>query len=354
MTSPGSRPRLAAQLGCVLALAACAPRPNDVGAQADAAVSSDAGLDAKADAGETRCVPGGTTSLEPIVVACAQPNPARIVLDGANVYWTTQGGGPVVMKAALAGGAPVPLAYHSAGAAGLAVDAAFVYYTLPSLGRVMRVSLLGGPPVALATGLVSPLFLALGEGALYWTGGVRKAGVVMRLELREGAKPTVLIDGQPGPRALAVQGGFVTWTDANDGSVLRMPAAGAAETTEGGVHTATRLASGLTGPSDLVLADGFVYVIDQAGRVARVPVDGGALETFVDAPGVPFGLATDGISLYWSTLGAGGIFRTALRGDGHVDALVRAEADPHFLAVGDVAVFWGTWGAGGAVKKTAK
>jgi hypothetical protein len=254
---------------------------------------------------------------------------------------------------------------------GLAVGERFVFYTQPSAGRVMRVPKLGGLPVAIATKLDTPLFLAIDLDAeipaLYWTGGSGENGVVMRLALIDGATPTVLIDGQPRPRAIAVRDGFVYWTDFSDGSLRRIPVdaptwdAGAPDAdasdaggSDAGVRTATRLASGLRGPSDLALHDGFAYLPDQSGRIARVPLEGGALETFASTTGVPFGVATNGLALYWTTLGTdGGVFRKGLALDGPVTTLVEAEPDPHFVAVGKAAVFWGAWGLG-ALRKIAR
>jgi hypothetical protein len=351
-TTTPRRSRVAAFAAFTLSLAGCVPRTTDVSGSPDANARPDAGADGD---GGPRCVPGGTTALEPVTVACEQATPARLVVDGDHVYWTVQGGGPIVMRAPLAGGAPETLVYDSAAAVGLAVDATFVYYTQPSLGRIMRVPRGGGLPVALATGLDWPLFLALDrepDGAsLCWAGG-QKDGTIMKLALVDGAKPVTLIDGQSRPRAVAVQDGFVYWTDFADGTILRTPDRLDASA-DGGVRTATRLAAGLKGPSDLALAGGFAYVPDQAGHVARVPLGGGALETIADVAGIPFGVATDGQSVYWSTLGDGGIFRTPV-GGGPIDTLADAQADPHFVALSSIAVYWSTWGRGGAIRKIAK
>jgi hypothetical protein len=93
-------------------------------------------------------------------------------------------------------------------------------------------------------------------------------------------------------------------------------------------------------------------VPDQLGSIARIPLEGGDPETFAEVRGVPFGVATDGVSLYWTTLGDGGVFRALLRGGPPV-TVSAPELDPHFLAVGAVSVFWGTWGDN-ALKKFAK
>jgi hypothetical protein len=353
MTPPGSRRARSATALVVLSLAACSPEATTVTSIPDAAADGSSDGDGP-DAPPPPCVPGGTTALEPVTVACAQPAPARVGLDETNVYWTVQGGGAIVLKAPLDGGPVVPLVYDSAPAVGLAVGVRYIFYTQPTLGRVMRVPKAGGPPVQLAQ-VETPLFLTIDlnadVSALYWTGGTSKNGLVMRLSLVPDSLPELLMDGQARPRAIAVKDGFVYWTDLIDGALLRVPVA---PDPEGGLRKATRLASGLKGPSDLALTDEFAYMPDQAGRVARVPLAGGALETVATVQGVPFGVATDGLALYWSTLGRGGIFKQRLNGDDTVSTLASEQLDPHFLAVGPVAVYWGTWGAGGAIKKIAR
>jgi hypothetical protein len=375
MTARGSRS--AAALAFVLA-AACTPESSQLAPPPEDA-AADAGGDA-GDAGDAGppCVPGGRTALEPITVACRQAAPGRVGVDGDNVYWTVQKPGAVVLKADLEGGGAVPLVYDDAPAVGLAVGIRYVFYTQPSAGRVMRVPKGGGLPVAVAKGQDSPFFLAIDlesdEPALYWTGGSGNNGVVMRLALVADATPTLMMDGQARPRAIAVRNGYVYWTDFVDGSLLRMPARAVTPepATDGGapdaaddagadaaidapaMRTATRLASGVKGPSDLALTDDFAYLPDQAGRIVRVPLAGGALQTVADVHGVPFGVATNGLALYWSTLGNGAIYRLRLSGNPPVEAIAPAEQDPHFLAVSSAAVFWGAWGGGGTIRKFAR
>jgi hypothetical protein len=363
-----------AACAAALCLAACAPRkhelagPPDAGGAPDAATDAlpdgdgeaadgtDAATDQRADLGPP-CVLGGTTALLPATLGCTEAPPGRIVVSGDHVYWTVQGAGAIVMRAALAGGGPEPLVYDLAGAVGLAVDATYVYYTQRSVGRLMRVPLAGGTPVALATKLDAPLFLALDQArdspSLYWTGGQIDGGI-MKLALAPDARPVTLIDGQAGPRAIAVQGGFVYWTDFTDGTLLRTPdhLTGPADAA---VRTANRLASGLVQPSDLVLAGGFAYVPDHAGQIRRVPLDGGDLETVADGHGTPNGVATDGLSIYWTTLGeGGGIFAAPLGANATVTPFVDGLADPHFLAVTTENVYWTTYGGHPAVHRLAK
>jgi hypothetical protein len=407
-----SQVRLAAcsvALALTLALlASCSPRVNDLSlrgsfdaAETDTKIDtetdgpSDGGLDGSSSGPDATadgeldvapCVIGGTTETDPVTVACTSVTPARLAIGGDQVFWTVQTAGAVVQREARAGGSPQALVYDDAPAVGLAVDDQFVYYTQPSRGRVMRVPVGGGTAVALATGLDAPLFLTLDStsatsrsgASLYWTGGAPTQGTIMKLALTDGAKPVTLVDGQTQPRAIAVAGGFVFWTDFADGTLLRtadhldVPADGGVDaqndagadaspdaSPDARLLTAVRLASNLLKPGDLVLVGSYAYIPDRAGRIARVPLAGGALESFIDMDdpkGAPFGITSDGLSLYWSTVGDGGIYKVPLGGPpGTPVPLALGEANPHFLAVDDVAVFWGTAPAlGGAIRRIAK
>jgi hypothetical protein len=153
-----------------------------------------------------------------------------------------------------------------------------------------------------------------------------------------------------------VRDGFVYWTDVTDGTVLRT-LDHLTGPPDAGVRTASRLASGLKSPTDLVLLGAYAYVPDEVGQIRRVPLEGGDLETVAHVDGVPYGIATDGTSIYWSTAATvGGIFATPpdSGGAGPITLIVGKQADPRFLAVTSDNVYWGTWGGHPAVHRLAK
>lgn len=354
-------------------VSACAPRKVELGGSPDASAffvppdgSADAPdavdalpvVDAPTDLGPP-CVPGGTSALVPTTLGCAQGAVGRVVVSGDHVYWTVQSGGPIVLRAPLTGGGPEALASDFSGAFGILVDGGFVTYTQPSRGRVMRVPLAGhSAPEVLATKVPSPYLLATDGKSLYWTGAPTTgmgAGVIQKLDLEPESMPVTLADGQAQPRAIAVRDGFVYWTDFMDGSILRTedhllgPA-------DAGVLTVTRLATGLENPTDLLLVGDFAYVPDHAGRVVRLPLAGGALEVVADVDGQPYGLATDGASLFWSVLGAdSAIFAGPLTPSiGKGRRFVGGQPDPHFLAVTSDNVYWAAWGPRPSVRRLAR
>jgi hypothetical protein len=355
--------RLAA-CAAALCLAACSPREKYLGGGADAGPTPDAAPDASRDVGASErsdaavdlgppCVLGGTSADLPATLGCPQAAPLRIVVTGDHVYWTVDGAGAIVMRAPLAGGVGNPLVYDNAGAEGLAVDASFAYYAQPTLGRVMRVAVAGGAPEVVASKLDFPKFLATDGSSLYWTGG-KIDGRITRLTLVPGASPEILIDGQNNPFAIAVAGGFVYWTDLADGTILRTldHLTGLADAA---VRTANRLTTGLKGPTDLVLVGGYAYAPDQAGQIRRVSVDGGDLELVADAMGRPYGVATDGLSIYWTTSGPGGaILRAPLGANVEGMKVVVGQPDPGCLAVTVDQLYWGTQRGRATIERLAK
>jgi hypothetical protein len=361
---------IAVALAAALGLAACKQREQHLGGAdaasdalgpGDAAADGGANVDGAADLGEAAalaaepCRVGGTRADLPTTLGCTQTFPGRLVVSGDYVYWTVQGPGPIVWRAPRVGGSGEELVRDTAGAFGLAVDDQFIYYAQVSAGRVRRVPLTGGPPVTLATGVAFPLFLVKDGQSLYWTDS-EVDGKVMKLDLADGAQPVMLIDGQASPRALAVRDGYVYWTDTKDGTLLRTldhltgPA-------DAAVRTANRLASGLANPTDLVLVGDFAYVPDGNGAIQRVPLAGGDLELVANAEGTPYGVASDGVSIYWSTRGIpGGILRAPLDDHGNIRAthIRDDQVDPHFVTVTSDNIYWTTWGPHATVARLAK
>ncbi|HVZ71172.1 MAG TPA: hypothetical protein VHJ20_02255 [Polyangia bacterium] len=326
----------------------CSPVATNVSPPHDAA-APDAG-DAR-DAGPT-CTLGGKSTLAPATIACGQGATGRVVLDGDDVYWAVQAPGAVVMHAPQVGGAATAVTTAKSPAVGLVVVKPWAYFTLFASGQVARAPLAGGRVEVVADGLDRPAFLATDGASLYVTAGHDHAGAVLQIPL-SAPKPVVLIDGLSRPRGVAISGGFVYWTDFLDGTLMRAPAHLDASVADGGVRTAARLAAGLSGPSDLALADGHAYLADQRGMIVRVPLAGGDPQIVAAAHGTPYGVATDASFVYWTTLLDGGVFRAPLAG-GDVTTLAIGQSDAHFLAVGADTVFWAAWGDGGAIRRVSK
>jgi hypothetical protein len=370
MPRPRSIGLPAAALAVACGLGACAKHEQLGGGEADAAadtdaVAPDASTDGAADRADAApkqppCRLGGTRADLPTTIGCAQAPLGRLVVAGGFVYWTVQGAGPIVLRAPLVGGVGEELVRDTSGAFGLAVDDTYVYYTQVSVGRVMRVPLAGGIAHVLAKNVGQPIFLVKDGASLYWT-DAEVDGKIVKLDLVDGAQPVTLIDGQTAPRALAVRDGYVYWTDVKDGTLLRT-LDHLTGPPDAAVRTANRLATGLKIPTDLVLVGDFAYLPDQNGFIQRVPLGGGDLEPVASTVGAPYGVASDGTSIFWTTLGIpGGIFKAPLDNprlpDGGVaggDLIFGGQADPHFVTVTNENVYWTIWGTSPGVARLAR
>jgi hypothetical protein len=175
-------------------------------------------------AGTVMKVPAGGGAA--VTLVSGQPGAGRILVDSTSVYWTAGG---QLLSAPLAGGAATTLA--SANPNSLALGTSFIFWTDDSAGAVMSVGHHGGPVIPLVTGLTNPAGIAVDSAAVYWTmpgtmctnsadGGVTCNGGVMKCSLAGcGGPPTTLASGQAA-LAIAVDDTSVYWTTGS--SVMKL------------------------------------------------------------------------------------------------------------------------------------
>lgn len=145
-----------------------------------------------------------------------------MVVRGGYVYWLR----PVERRGTLervrVDGSPVEtIASGLDHPAALAVGDTHAYVTEPDAGRIERIALDGGARQVMATGH-RPLDVALDQGFVYWTDFV--AGTVQRMP-RGGGPVQVIAPNEGHPSHLALDDAFVYWTTRgegnNDGTVVR-------------------------------------------------------------------------------------------------------------------------------------
>jgi hypothetical protein len=166
----------------------------------------------------------GDGGVSPLGSESGTPYP--IATDGSFVYWSDDSG--AVYKCA-AGGCTTPTQLSGpAGqpSSGIAVDASNVYFTLgggSTPGAVWMVSKAGTNAVSM-TAANTPLGIAVdpSTGFVYWTDA--GDGTVMKMSTGDAGGPITIASAQSNPTGIVLDSTYVYWTNAvaTTGSVMRM------------------------------------------------------------------------------------------------------------------------------------
>jgi hypothetical protein len=152
--------------------------------------------------------------------------PNAIVTDGSSVYWSDATG--AVYQCALPGGCTTPTQLSApAGqpSLGIAVDSANVYFTLgggTTPGAVWKVPKGGTGAATLMTTANSPVGIAVDPSTsfVYWTDA--GDGTVMKMSTGDAGAPVTLASAQSNPTGIVLDSTYVYWTNAvASGSVMR-------------------------------------------------------------------------------------------------------------------------------------
>ena len=260
-----------------------------------------------------------------------------------------------------AGQCLVALAADQAGAAGIAVDTANVYWTTSD--GVEEVPIGGGTAITLASGQSNAWAIVTDGTSVYWTNrGTQEKnfadGSVMGLSIGE-ASPVILAAQQTNPKAIAVDASNVYWVS---GQTLMK--------TRVGGGSATVLASPNAAIGGIAVSGGNVYftvgpsadstsVPPPAGGVMTVPIGGGPTSTLVSAASLAIGpvttvaLAVVANTVYWSAQLSDGVnvvssYLYAVQVGGGTPVRSWSAKNGEFLAVAvdDAAIYWTlTYGA---------
>jgi hypothetical protein len=230
-------------------------------------------------------------------LAAQQTDPWFVTVDASHVYWTnscTVDGCGIFAHAKAAAAMEEILPMPAVDA--LATDGSSLFWiqtNVPS-GGVYTMSLPKGPVQKLVDGLDHPWGIALDEGFVYWTD--EDAGNIGRVAKAGGTKEMVATTNV-GAWALAVDATGVYWSVylPDTGFVASAPKAGG---------PATMLATNLDSPAGVVVDGDNLYVAVEgstsAGTVLRIPVGGGPAVAVATGQPRPTNVAVDGACIYWS------------------------------------------------------
>jgi hypothetical protein len=229
-----------------------------------------------------------------------------------------------VWRASLDGSNADPKFSHVPASSALAVDRQYLYSCDP-FGNVLRVGIDGSGGALLVGGTDTPEAVAVDAGHVYWTNGGANfhngapGGVppsVGRANLDgTGAVQTFIGTGAV-PRALAVDGSYIYWSNVETGAIERANLDGS--------NVVPSFIAGASADSIAVDAAHLYWSNGPAGRIGRANIDGSAPNpAFIASASGPVGIAVDAGHVYWANRGTNSIGRADLSG---------AHLDPRFIA----------------------
>ena len=255
---------------------------------------------------------------------------AALALDSTKAYF---GSPTAAMAIPKAGGATVTIeSIGLTGIAGVAVDATNSFWTHSNNGRVFKDTLVAGTAATdLATGLNGAAAIAIDATHVYFTVAVLSTGSVQRVK-QDGTGLESVALSQNLPRAIAVDNGFVYWTNVNAGTVMR-----ANKTT----LVSETIASGQGSPRGVAVDGTSVYWANNgAGTVMKANLDGTGLTTLATGQNQAYGIALDATSVYWSTdQNPGAVMKASIAGGSPV-TLAANQMRPRAIAVDATHVYW--------------
>jgi len=182
-----------------------------------------------------------------------------LLADGSFVYGSDlDNGGGFLWSDPHAGGTPTPVSGATGAVFGLDQDASWIYYA-SSAGAVGRAAKPAGPATDIATGLCTPVAVAISGSTVLFSepscGRIRSVPV-------SGGTPSVTVICVPDAESIVADGSFVYFAARTEGRVGRAPIAGGA---------VVNLVTGLLDPYRLAQDAAALYVTERgAGRILRI------------------------------------------------------------------------------------
>ena len=253
---------------------------------------------------------------------------------------TTGGAGGVGGEGGMGGADPcaacTTIASFDAGSepTGLFVDDANVFVTLLGTGEVIQMEKDGTGEVTLTSGEDSPIAVFARDGLVYWA-SYSIEGVLRSAPVGGGAVTDLVV--APAAREIYVTPDFILWTREPD-DVQQIPITGSPDGMTALLLSGNLLTQGLTADDEAIY-----WVNRQDGNVKR-----GAFDLTGETPlaigDVPWDVAVDDTSIYWTESGAApmsGKVVMADKTDGSGAVVLSAdEARPVGIAIDESHVYW--------------
>jgi hypothetical protein len=189
---------------------------------------------------------GGATRVATIAMNFSV---TAMTMDDANVYWAgdvpTVGTNSGAIMTAPLGGPSKSLAPNQAAPAGIAVDAANIYWTDRATGQndgaVMQLAFGTSAPMAIASGQTDPVGIAVDARDVYWV----SATGVFKVPVGGGTIVSLSNANTPAEPMFAVDGVSAYWIDNGTGAIVKAPLAGGAVVPVVGTVVGATLQAGL-------------------------------------------------------------------------------------------------------------
>jgi hypothetical protein len=289
----------------------------------------------------------------PTVVASPNANISDIAVDSTYMYWTQ---GNEVAKKPFSGGNIQTLAGGLSDPRGIVVDNINAYWVDFAAASVSQALLIGGapqqlwPPTNNDAGIVgppNPTDVAADGTNVYWvTGGVgNSSGQVLSVPIGSGGSvtPKVISSSEAHPIAVALDANNVYWVDEGDTTSQTGPFNGSVNQAPKQGGAITPLATGLQLPWDVAVDQTSVYWTEKnnPGAVKKLPIGGGPIVTLAQGVGVgaPYGIAVDSQYVYWTDYDNSEVLRLP-KGGGSPLALASTQNTPAAITVDQVNVYW--------------
>ncbi|HEY4117669.1 MAG TPA: hypothetical protein VGM56_07435 [Byssovorax sp.] len=223
---------------------------------------------------------------------------------------------------------------HGSKPYGIFVDDQNVYWTNSGTGEVMQAKTDGTNVVTLTTGEDSPITVQVFQGNVYWA-SYSVIGVIRMTPI--GGGPVVNLSTAPAAREILIGSQFIWWTREPD-DVQRMPVTGEPDAMPPDLLTGNLLSEGLAGD------DASVYWVNRGdGFVKRADLDL-SNETPLAAGDIPFDVAVDDATIYWTEVGSspstGRVVRASKVDGANALPLATGQASPMGIAIDAAGVYW--------------